>query len=82
MVNHTPRSWRHQEAIPEGEWQIVDAEDDLMGVAFDEPRARFIAAAPDMERALEAMVKIYGTRDHFFTVTKDARVALAKARGE
>ena len=56
----------------------------LVAICENEEDARFVAVAPTMLAALEAIVGAYGnehaTRDA--PIVKDARAAIAKAKGE
>ena len=96
MAEHTPGPWK---ALRGEWWHIGAANGRHIGMAFagyDGPdtadaNARLIAAAPDMEKALEA-VDNYTTRtlemhpgaevdESWRAVEKQIRAALAKARG-
>ena len=89
MAEYTPKSW-----VAVGEY-VYEGPDLLPVAEVHKPplveTARFIAAAPDMEEALEA-VDSYTTRmlemhpgaevdESWWAVEKQIRAALAKARG-
>ena len=92
MAEHTPGPW-----TADGSW-VFDSRDGIIvspmlgydgepldGVpARDEANARFIAAAPDMEKALQGIrgQYLYMSDEEFAADYPDVYAALAKARGE
>ena len=88
MGNHTPGPWVASSSVRgEALWHVTlpNGRDILVGSEVD---ARFIAAGPEMEKALEGAEKILdsaGVRNWVIgwkAVLEDVRAALAKARGE
>lgn len=90
MKEHTPGPW-----VDDGDCDVTDRNDDLIARtdatrAANDPTAladaRLIAAAPDMEKALELFETWdNGVRDKgvsFRQVREALRAALAKAKGE
>lgn len=81
-MSHTPGPWTGSKIDPDGTWMIRCTEDDV----------RLFAAAPDLLTALEAIVQeaepIYAMvpdrppYDRAWALMKEARAAIAKAKGE
>ena len=95
MAERTPGTWVAKPHQFGGGCWWVDTRDGSIQVSMNTPRphkdekdeanARFIAAAPDMEEALESMLSEHcGQNNHECDdIVHDlARTALAKAKGE
>ena len=90
MTERTPGTWVAQPHQFGGGCWWVDTRDGSIQVSMkalhkdkkDEANARFIAAAPDMEKALEAWLEWDGEIRETPSPPMLARAALAKARGE
>ena len=93
-AEHTPGPW---EVAPDPWWAITSIQDGatvataapLFGrfnMEEEKSNARFIAAAPDMEKALEMYIQAEDSDptfvEQFIWAGEAARAALAKARGE
>ena len=86
MAEHTPGTWVAQPHQFGGGCWWVDTRDGSIQVSMktpnkDEANARFIAAAPDMEKALEAWLEWDGEIREGLSPPMLARAALAKAKG-
>ena len=94
-AEHTPGPWKAREfgIHAPSKWTIAFIETDshiTLDGDFDEPlalaNARFIAAAPDMEKALEMYIQAEDSEipsvEQFAWAGDAARAALAKAKGE
>ena len=94
MTERTPGTWVAK-PHPFGSCWWVDTVHGSIQVSMnalhkgekDEANARFIAAAPDMEKALETAAYVLEhyldyTQNDIAVMAEDARAALAKARGE
>ena len=90
MAEHTPGTWVAKPHQFGGCWW-VDTLDGSIQVSMttlnkDEANARFIATAPDMEKALEMYIQAEDSElpsvEQFLWAGEAARAALAKARGE
>lgn len=89
MPNWTPGPWRvgthHQILSTGGDNRCagIVSYNSWMGIEEAEANAHLIAAAPDMYAALEQLVNTAASyQPHFYNELKQARAALAKARGE
>ena len=96
MAERTPGTWVAKPHQFGGGCWWVDTRDGSIQVSMNTPRphkdekdeanARFIAAAPDMEKALEMYIQAADTEtpcvELFIWAEEAARAALAKARGE
>ena len=89
MAEHTPGPWRVSSRLQvrqvKSEKRLVA--DIITGyIPEAEANARFIAAAPDMEKALEMYIQAEDSElpsvEEFAWAGDAARAALAKARGE
>ena len=83
-MTHTPGPWR-----VEDDYYVVDSQSDIVcdgSLDFDgaegKANAHFIAAAPDMEKALVAVLAANEPPMGSEQVWADAYAALAKAKGE
>ena len=89
MTEHTPGTWVAKPHQFGGCWW-VDTLDGSIQVSMktlhkdekDEANARFIAAAPDMEKALDAWLEWDGEIREAPSPPMLARAALAKAKGQ
>ena len=94
MGERTPGTWVAQPHQFGGGCWWVDTRDGSIQVSMkalhkdekDEANARFIAAAPDMEKALEMYIQAADSQvpcvELFIWAEEAARAALAKAKGE
>ena len=93
MAEHTPGTWEVQRTARLGlpGWRVQHNHYDHRGSVVvatvdSEANARFIAAAPDMEKALEMYIQAEDSEpssvEQFAWAGDAARAALAKARGE
>ena len=85
-AEHTPGPWKAKGGLilhGNGKSTIVDP---MMPTNERYANARFIAAAPDMEKALEMYIQAEDSDptfvEQFIWAGEAARAALAKARGE
>ena len=88
MTEHTPGTWVAKPHQFGGCWW-VDTLDGSIQVSMkddvDEANARFIAAAPDMEKALDGLLRMCFedlSGEESGAIVEVALAALAKARGE
>ena len=88
MTEHTPGTWVAKPHQFGGCWW-VDTLDGSIQVSMkddvDEANARFIAAAPDMEKALDRLLRMCFedlSGEESGAIVEVALAALAKARGE
>ncbi len=91
--HHTPGPWvlrRSITAHPYATADVLTPDGELLALTFaghDRKRqpadanARLIAAAPELLAALEKMIEPYGPADDCWQI-REARAAIAKARGE
>ena len=67
-------------------WGVKNSDDEPICDRLDEASARFIAAAPDMKKALEMYIQAEDSDptfvEQFAWAGEAARAALAKAKGE
>ena len=93
MAEHTPGTWVAKPHQFGGCWWVDTLHGSIqvsMKTLFkdnmDEANARFIAAAPDMEKALEMYIQAEDSEpssvEQFAWAGDAARAALAKAKGE
>jgi hypothetical protein len=93
MAEHTPGTWVAKPHQFGGCWWVDTLHGSIqvsMKTLFkddmDEANARFIAAAPDMEKALEMYIQAEDSEpssvEQFVWAGEAARAALAKAKGE
>ena len=90
MTERTPGTWVAQPHQFGGGCWWVDTRDGSIQVSMkaphkdekDEANARFIAAAPDMEKALEAVKRDVDVLSLLLPSIDQVQAALAKARGE
>ena len=87
MAEHTPGPWEVQRSFVLGlpDWRVRRGSV-LVATVDSEANARFIAAAPDMEKALEMHIQAEDSDptfvEQFIWAGDAARAALAKAKGE
>ena len=87
MPEHTSEPWEVQRSFVLGlpDWRVHRGSV-LVATVDSEADARFIAAAPDMEKALEMYIQAEDSDptfvEQFIWAGEAARAALAKAKGE
>jgi len=83
-VKYTPGPWKCFAATvlerdgTEGYWYLVEAEGMCMSLA----NAQLIAAAPELLEALEVLLLCFSPADENGFAVKQAREAIAKAKGQ
>ena len=83
----TPGPWRASWSTEGQSWSILNEDGHMIANAFEsETNARRMAAAPDMEKALEECVTVPGARGEYEhpcpQCARQMRDAIAKAKGE